>query len=380
MSLNLPSSPLRMGHPGATGQRRSLDWWLFLSAALLIVMGLMSLLSIDRGSGTTQHFRNQLIRVCIGIVPFAIMLFVNPKSLLKHRWTLYGISILTLVLVMLKGSTKGGAERWIVIGPLEFQPSEMAKLFVAITLAAFFALNADRIKSIWTYLGSLAIVSLPMVLILEQPHLGAALTIFVIWLAISLIAQVPLKFIVATVAAMGAFLAVGLYVPGVLDDYHRGRVKAFLFGGDEQGDTYQQTRALIAFGAGGLTGQGYLKGEFKGTKFVPEQQTDYISTVIGEEGGLAGCTLMLAAFGFFFYRAWLVMFRASEPFHKMVAAGIFAYLAFHMVVNLGMNLVLLPVVGLWLPFLSFGGTAMWLCMASVGLLMNLRSRERPVLF
>jgi rod shape determining protein RodA len=114
--------------------------------------------------------------------------------------------------------------------------------------------------------------------------------------------------------------------------------------------------------------------------FVPEQHTDFIFTVIGEEGGLIGCTLVLAGFGFFFYRIWRVAYAADEPFHRMMAAGLFSVLAFHTIVNLGMNLEMLPVVGLWLPFMSYGGTAIWLCMAAVGLLLNLGRRAKPILF
>lgn len=360
--------------------KRLWDGWLLLAMVVLILMGLMSLFSIDRGSGTSSHFKNQVVRLIIGIVPFAIMALVHPMALLRKSWALYGVAILALVGVLAKGETRGGAERWVQIGPMEFQPSELAKIFITITLAAYFANRVDHIKKFSTFAWSLAIVAVPMALILEQPHLGATLTIFVIWLAIALIAGVPGKFVAGIVALMIAGLGVGLVVPGVLSDYHRERVKTFVFGGDDKDDFYQQNRALIAFASGGLTGQGYLKGEFKGTRFVPEQQNDYISTVVGEEGGLIGCACMLAAFGFFFYRVWLVMFRATEPFYKYVSAGIFAYLAFHMMANLGMNLVLLPVVGLWLPFMSQGGTALWLCMASVGLLLNIRSRERPVLF
>jgi len=131
---------------------------------------------------------------------------------------------------------------------------------------------------------------------------------------------------------------------------------------------------------GGVSGAGFGKGDQKHAHFIPEQQNDFIFTVIGEEGGLIGCSFVLIAFGVFLYRIWLIMVQAEDPFHRLVAAGVFGTLAFHTIVNLGMNLQLLPVVGLWLPFMSYGGTAMWLCMASVAVLLNMRTRERPVLY
>ncbi|HSI72419.1 MAG TPA: FtsW/RodA/SpoVE family cell cycle protein, partial [Fimbriimonas sp.] len=115
-------------------------------------------------------------------------------------------------------------------------------------------------------------------------------------------------------------------------------------------------------------------------RFIPEQNNDFIFTVVGEEGGLIGASLVLFAFGFFFYRIWLVMFMASESYYRMLAAGVFTALFFHMFVNIAMVLNVLPVVGLWLPFLSSGGTALWLCLACVGLMLSVRRREAPVLF
>lgn len=359
--------------------RRKIDLVLVAATSILVLIGLISLYSIDKG-GSSKYFFHQVVRIAIGLVPFLIFLLIDPRSLMRRHFGIYAAMIGLLVVVLLKGSTRGGAERWIDLGPLDFQPSELAKIFIAITLSAFFVRRLDRVAEPSTFALSLLHIIVPMALIMKQPHLGATLTIFVTWVAISLVAGVPVKYLIATFLALCGGFVVALKVPGILSDYHRERVQTFLFGGSESDEFYQQSRALSAIASGGVTGKGLLKGEFKGTKFVPQQQTDYICTVIGEEGGLAGCACMLAAFGFFFYRVWLIMFRTQEPFYRLVTAGIFAYLAFHMVANLGMCLTLLPVVGLWLPFLSYGGTAMWLCLASVGLLLNFKSREKPVLF
>jgi rod shape determining protein RodA len=223
----------------------------------------------------------------------------------------------------------------------------------------------------------------PLALILMRPHLGAAMVILVSWFAISLVAGVPVKFLGGVAAAFLALVVLVVAVPSVsgavLRDYQLGRVKG-LFIQDDKGKGWQTDRAAIAFASGGVMGTGYLQGKQKAGHFIPEQHNDFIFTVIGEEGGLIGATLVLAAFGFFFFRVWMVMFLASDVYYRMLAAGVFAALFFHMFVNVAMVLKLLPVVGLWLPFLSSGGTALWLCMACVGLLLSIRRREAPVLF
>jgi rod shape determining protein RodA len=351
-----------------------------MSAGVLLLIGLMSLYSIDRG-GDSGYFRSQATKIVIGIVPAVAMFLVHPKWLQRRSSIIYALSLICLMLVFLAGRSAKGAQRWIDFGPIEFQPSELAKFFLAITLAAFFANRIGEAKSLKTYLLSLAHLGIPLLLVLKQPHLGGALSLLIIWLGISLVAGTPPKFLAATVAATFAILLTGYYT-NVLPDYQLKRVKEFVMGSQNKDadSRFHQQRALISFGSGGISGQGYLKGEHKGTGFVPEQQTDYISTVIGEEGGLIGCTLLLGAFAFFLYRVWLVMFQAVDPFMKLAAAGILSYLAFHTVANLGMNLELLPVVGLWLPFMSFGGTALWLCMASVALVLNIRGREPSGMF
>jgi rod shape determining protein RodA len=355
------------------------DIWLLISAVLLLAVGLLSLYSVDAASPGGQYFRKQLFRVLVGAVPFAVFFFVDPRVWRRYANVLYIANVVLLALVLLKGKSGGGAQRWIQFGPLDFQPSELAKLFVILTLAAFLMTRLNQIRSFSTFLLSLAHVAVPLLLVFKQPHLGAALVILVAWLSVSMAAGIRLRFLLGTLVLMMVGLTVAMRVPGVLKDYQRERVKALL-NPSSRGNAYQPLRAQIAFGVGGLMGTGYMKGEQKEGHYIPEQQNDFIFTVIGEEGGLFGCTLVLLTYAFFFYRIWLAMIQADDPYYKMVISGIFGILVFHTIVNLGMNLQLLPVVGLWLPFMSYGGTAMWLCMACVALLLNIRGRQRPALF
>ncbi len=360
-----------------------LDWVLIAATLILLTIGLMSLFSEGAARDNGASFKKQLLFSLIGIAPFAIFATVPPKLWQRLSWWLYAINVLALLAVRFMGSEKKGAERWIEFGPIQFQPSEMAKLLTIITLASFFAYRQDSIHKFSTFALSLLHISLPLALILMQPHLGAALVIIVSWFAISVVSGVPAKFLAATVAACIAIVTIVVAVPSVagvfLRDYQLKRLEG-MFVQDEKGKGYQTDRAQIAFAVGGVMGTGYLNGLQKKGHFIPEQHNDFIFTVVGEEGGLIGGALVLFAFGFFFFRIWLVMFLASDVYYRMLAAGIFAALFFHMFVNIAMVLKVLPVVGLWLPFLSYGGTALWLCLACVGLLLSIRRREAPVLF
>lgn len=363
-----------------THYSQRLDWWLVLATLILLLGGFMSLYSIDAGAAGGKYFSKQLLRLVIGVVPFAFFYWVSPKTLIRYSWMLYALNVLLLLLVLKVGSSAGGAQRWLNIGPIEFQPSEMSKLLTVITLSSFLASRErEDLQRFSTYAVSLLHVAVPVLLIFKQPHLGASLALLMAWMGVALCGGIRVRFLVGTILSVAALLFLALSIPGVLKDYQKERVFA-MFGSDEKGSNFQTMRAESAFANGGLTGVGFMKGAQKSAGFVPKQHTDFIFTVIGEEGGLVGCTLVLSAFGFFFYRIWLIMFRSQDAFHRMVAAGVFSYLAFHTVANIGMNLELLPVVGLWLPFMSFGGTAIWLCLASVGLLLNLQSREKPTLF
>jgi rod shape determining protein RodA len=364
-----------------TGSRtlRRIDWWLLVSAGLLLLIGLAALYSIDHSRRGSSIFEGQVLRVLVGLVPLAVMLKVQPRFWQRWSSLLYAINLILLGAVLVVGIRGGGAVRWVDFGPFEFQPSEMSKLITALTLAAFFADRQDKIDRFSTFALSFLHILAPAILVFKQPHLGATIVLIVIWLSISIVARVPARFIMAPIIAVVALLTAGLFVPGILKDYQKERLVSMVRG-SEQDERFQAVRAEIAFGSGGVTGAGFLKGEQKAGGYVPEQHTDFIFTVVGEEGGFVGCALVVGAFAFFFYRGWLIMFKLTDQFAKLVAAGILGALAFHTIVNLYMNVQLMPVVGLWLPFLSYGGTAMWLCLASVGLLVRLRQAEKPLLF
>ncbi|MBS1721070.1 MAG: rod shape-determining protein RodA [Armatimonadetes bacterium] len=362
------------------------DYPLLLSALLLLLFGLLSLYSQGYGKRDSQ-FNKQLMNAAIGLGPFLVMLAVRSRTWIRLAPAIYATNLLLLLAVLVKGVSKYGATRWLQLGPIQLQPSELGKLFTILTLASFLAMRHDRLKELSTYLLSLIHVMVPALLIFAQPHFGGMSTILVIWFGMCLVANFPSKFLwvtaLAGVLALGTIVAVPKLREKVFKGYQIERMLGLISKNDvttKKDANYQTWRAEIAFGVGGISGSGLLKGEQKAGDFVPFQYNDFIFTVIGEEGGLVGATFVLAVFGFFFYRVWLVILRTQDPFGRYAAAGVLSLLAFHTWVNLAMVMGLVPVVGLWLPFFSAGGTALWLCMACVGLLLSIRRQEETQMF
>ncbi len=341
---------------------------LLAAAGLLLFFGLAALYSIDHARDT-GWFTKQLALAALGIVPFLLFYKVPPEFWHRVATPLYIFNLVMLVAVLVVGTSVGGAQRWLDLKVIQFQPSEFSKIALALTLAAFYANRQEYIRRPSTFLLSFLHLLPPLLLVFKQPHLGGTLTLLAIWFAVTVVAGVPWRFIGFALLLGVVFSAVAWKVPGVLTPEQKSRVLAFV-NPDPKGESYQQTRALVALGSGGAFGAGYLHGQLKAAGTVPEQQTDFIFSVVGEEGGLFGVTLLMSAFGFFFYRCWTASFKATSVYQRLAGAGILAALGFHFIANIGMNLMILPVVGLWLPFVSYGGTALWMCMGAVGFFMS----------
>ncbi|MER3496162.1 MAG: hypothetical protein C4320_04780, partial [Armatimonadota bacterium] len=287
-----------IGFPGFSSRRSGVanpglakfDFAFLATSLALIGIGLIALYSEGIARSGGGSFRKQLLNVVLGVIPFAIFFGVHP-NVWRRSWKLiYGVNILLLLAVFAHGASRKGAERWIPIGPVQFQPSELSKLLVVITLAAFLAGNYDRIRSPITYLLALAHVGIPALLVLAQPHLAAAFVLVMAFLSICIVSGVPIRFIVLTGLVIALFGGIMMTVPAArnlfLHDYQKKRIEGLSNAGkDRRGKNYQTDRAAIAFGVGGVTGTGFRNGEQKAAGFIPEQHTDFVLTVIGEEFG-----------------------------------------------------------------------------------------------
>ena len=366
-------------------EKVGIDWWLLGSAVTLILIGLAAIYSTGYGD-SVKDFKKQAINILLGLLPMSIFGFCHPRLWGKAATVVYAINLAMLVSVLLVGRSINGSARWVGIGPIQFQPSELSKILIVLTLATFYASRQDRIKSFSTFGLGFLHVFVPVLLIMKQPHLGASLLVLTVWVALSLVAGVSPKYMLITIGSFVLLTTLVFNVPtvrhAVITDYQWERVTGLL-GIETKGKSvkdkrYQVEVASYAFANGGIAGTGYLKGEVK--KRVPEVSSDFIFSCVGEEFGMLGCFVVLGIFGMLFYRIWLGMLNAADLYYQLIMAGILTILGFHLVVNAGMVLGVLPVVGMWLPFLSAGGTAIWLCMSLVGLALNVRARERAVLF
>jgi rod shape determining protein RodA len=361
------------------------DWALVFAAAAILVIGTLLVWSstsaneaLTHGHGTA-YLRRHLANVAIGLGLAAAVLVTD------HRWVrilaplVYAGSVVGLVLVLVAGSTINGSQSWLIVGGMSLQPAEFAKLAVVVGMAlrAAAPLEGSRRRRVGTpeVVGMLAIAGLPAVLILLQPDLGTMLVLAATVFGVLAVSGAPRRWLVGMAAAgvAGATLVVTL---GILKAYQVDRFMAFTNPGlDPRGAGYNTTQARIAIGNGGLFGQGLFGGSQTKAGFVPEQHTDFVFTVAGEELGLLGAGVLIALFALLLWRALLIAVRAEDMFGRLAAAGIACWLGFQSFQNIGMCLGIMPVTGVPLPLVSYGGSSMFASLVGIGLLLNIQRRS-----
>lgn len=369
---------LRAVLPDRVSVLKRTDLPLLLGVLCLIGAGLLILYS------ATVHwapslFRRQLTWLAIGAVAMLFFALVDPLVWMRvSRW-LYAINALMLLYVDLFGAERKGAQRWIELpGGYQFQPSELAKLLLILTLASLLVRMGAQIRTPKGFLMSLLHTAVPAFLIFKQPDLGTSIVLGVLWFAMVFLAEVPGRWLALT--AVAGVLGFGaMWHLNLLKDYQKARLVSFMNPeADPQQSGYHILQARIAIGSGQLVGKGYLRGTQKNLRYIPEQQTDFIFVVIGEELGFAGAIGFLALYGLFLYCVWRVMVATRHEFYRLVAGGILTLFLFHLLTNVGMTMGLFPVVGIPLPFVSLGGSMLLTSMMAVGLLLGIRLHE-PIL-
>jgi rod shape determining protein RodA len=380
-----------------------MDWWFLGAAVFLIVAGLMSLYSLTIARADNPHatnfFQKQLLSLLVGAVPFCLFLFTPLRVWRRYATPLYWVGLALLLLVLVKGTSVNGSVRWIDIGSFRFQPSELVKLVTIFSTTAFLMKRQDKIQEFSTLALSFLHIVPAMALIFKQPAYGTAMSLFVIWFCVCLAAGVRIRLLMGLLG--GGAAVVGLLillVPRlVLTSYQLDRIGSLISRHSATSANHTLTPAEraqqkkikdtamqvdnseTAIATGGVFGKGFRRGDLKRTGFVPEQEDDFVFTIVGEEGGLIGSAFVLVGFGVFFFRLWLAMIETNDPYHRMLLSGILGLLAFHMTINLFMVLGMFPVAGLWLPFMSYGGSALWLCLSCVAVVLNIRNTEYTVL-
>lgn len=385
--LGRRSAGLRERATGRDSPLRRLDWVLGLSVAALVGLGSLLVWSatrqrmLDADLDPTAFLKRHLINAVIGLTLASVATLVDYRSLQAYAPVVYLASLAGLVAVLTPlGSTINGAHSWIVLGGgFQVQPAELAKVALVVGMAMLLAdvRDGERGPRDGDVVLALLLAAVPMALIMLQPDLGTVLVLVFIVLGVLAVSGAPARWIGGLVVA-GALTCVTAVQVGVLDDYQVDRFAAFANPElDPQGVGYNTNQARIAIGSGGLLGKGLFEGTQTAGRFIPEQQTDFIFTVAGEELGLLGASVLLALLGTVLWRGLRIASRSPDPFGRLVAAGVVCWFAFQSFVNVGMTLGIMPVTGLPLPFVSYGGSAMFANLVAVGLLQNvhLSSRE-----
>ncbi len=344
---------------------------------LLLAVGLVNLYSasITAGGAVSPYFRSQLQWSLIGFGVLLLMLCFHYRLLLNLAAPAYILSLLLLVLVVLVGKTVGGQKNWLVWGSFRMQPAEFAKLAAVLILARYFHCNPRPegygIKDLAV---PILILALPMALIFMVKDVGSALFFGLIGLVYLFVVRVKLAWV--AIALLIAFGGAAVGYKFFLSNNQRGRVQSFLHPEkDPKGKGYHLIQSKIAVGSGGLSGNGYLKGNLNKFRFLPERHTDFVFPVIAEEWGFLGSGLTLAAFGIFFLLLLQAAGKARDSFGGLLIVGVAAWLFGQFAVNLGGVLGLMPLAGVTLPFLSYGGSALLTTMAGMGMVFNVYMRR-----
>ncbi|MBB6626717.1 rod shape-determining protein RodA [Nocardioides sp. KIGAM211] len=362
-----------------------LDWVLMLAVLALVVVGTLLVWSAtshrqDLTAGdSTAYVKKQLVNVAIGLVLLVIVMATD------HRWVrimaplVYLASIGGLVLVLTMGSTINGSRSWLELGSMSIQPSEFAKLAVVIGMAL---LLAERAEGRWRsqvgtaeVVGMLVIAGVPATLIMLQPDLGTMLVLSATVFGVLAVSGAPRRWLLL-LSGGGVTAAAAAVAAGFLKQYQVDRFMAFTNPDlDPRGAGYNVEQARIAVGNGGLFGQGLFHGSQTRAGFVPEQHTDFIFTVAGEELGLVGAGVLIGLLCLVIWRALSIAAHSEDVFGRVAAAGIACWFGFQAFQNVGMCLGIMPVTGVPLPFVSYGGSSMFAGMLAIGLLQNIHLRS-----
>lgn len=327
----------------------------------------------------------QLFWLTVGLSLMIVLTHVEYHMLASFVWPLYGLTVGLLLFTTVLGHTSGGATRWINTGLVAIQPSEITKLVLALTLAKYLSDNEKRKNRFPVYVGSLIIVGIPMGLIFSQPDLTTASVCGFIWLAMVLAARLRWTYVAGTLA-LGAVAAYagGSYLLRTNPDKFQYMADRFLIflapKKDLWGQGYNILQARISIGAGGLFGQGFLAGTQSQLHFLKVQYADFIFSVVAEEFGLVGAVALIALLYVIVLRYLYVAFHAPDSYGMLIAVGIAMWLGIHIFINVAMNLSLMPVAGIPLPFISYGGSQMISLLVAQGLVQSIALRSRKVQF
>lgn len=368
----------RSGRMSLVDKLYEINWVFVLLLTAIASVGFAMLYSAADGSFDPWASR-QMVRFGMGMAILLVFALVEPRIWLQLAYPAYGFALLLLIAVEVAGTTGMGATRWINLGFMQLQPSELMKITLALALARYYhVLEQDRVSHPLYLLPALALIALPVALVLRQPDLGTALLLSVVGVSIIFMAGLSWRYIIA--AGAGALAAIPI-VWEFLHPYQRERVFTFLDPSrDPLGAGYHTTQAKIALGSGGVWGKGFMEGTQSHLNFLPEKQTDFIFVMMSEETGLMGGLALMGLYAAVLGFAFTVAMGIRHQFGRLLVAALAVNFFLYVFINVAMVMGLIPVVGVPLPLVSYGGSAMLVIMAGFGLLMSMyvhRGEELP---
>ena len=358
---------------------KGVDAVLITEVLLLSVIGFFVVFSAtSHGFEVSQLWKKQLFWFSLSLVSMFIFSRIDYRFWIEASYIFYWIAILSLLVVLVIGDETNGAKRWIKLGILSYQPSELAKLSVLLVLARYIGSLTVELFFLGRLFFLLAMLGVPLILILKQPDLGSALLL------------IPVSIIIMYVGGIHYRWLLWMFVMGIaacpliwhfLKDYQRERMFVFINPQDDPlGAGYNIIQSMIAIGSGGITGKGYMQGTQTQLSFIPEHHTDFIFSVVGEEWGFLGCAVILILYYFMIQKSFEIARKARDREGSLLALGIASMFAVQIVINVGMTVGLLPVTGLTLPFISYGGSSLVFSYTAIGMLLNISyANRRPVL-
>ena len=368
---------------------KNLDYNVLLVVGCLVVLGLVMVYSASHAKTVLTHgdpfafVKKQVIAVIIGIIGIFLMLFFDYRLSDRMAQVLYGLNIIMLVLVLTPlGSMKNGAQSWL----FGIQPSEFAKVIMIVTLGKYLA-EKESLASFYNFIGPFIYIGIPLGLILLQPDLGTALVFIFFFLIMLYLAGAP-GWKVLTLVMIGVVAIAGLFLshhffqtPLPIKDYQVNRLTSFINPErDPQGSGWNVRQAVIAVGSGQFSGKGLFRGTQGRLGYLPENHTDFIFAVLCEELGFIGGFGVLFLFFSLIWRGIRIAYQARDKTGTLVAAGLVAMILFHVLENIGMNIGIMPITGIPLPFISSGGSAMIANLVATGILVNIWARRHKIMF
>ncbi len=361
---------------------RRMDFALIIATAGIVVMSLVIIGSATHiNAPGREHYWFVQRQGIFAIIDVALAIFLmnfDYKILQGYGTRLYVFNLIMLLAVMLVGHSALGAQRWISIGPINIQPSEFSKLIMVASLAAMLEGRVGRINTVHDLLPIAAYVGVPFLLVLKQPDLGTSLVFLAIFFGMIFVCGIRLRLLCGIFAAGIACLPVLWHF---LKDYQKMRIMVFIDPNvDPLGSGYHIIQSKIAIGSGMLFGKGLFEGTQSQLNFLPENHTDFIFAVVGEELGFIGAAVLLLLYLIVLWRGVQIAKDASDIFGRLLATGITSMLAFHVLVNVGMTMGIMPVTGIPLPFMSYGVSSLTTNILAVAVLLNIHLRKQKLLF